>query len=592
MTDDTEIHDGLVIYRRLLAYARSYVGIFALAALAMVIQAATNASLSVVMKPMLDGSFVDKDPFWIGLIPLALIAIAVVRGASGFAVTYLMSWIGRQVIRRLRGEIFDRLLRLPAAYFDRSSTGTLVSKMTFDVEQVSMAVTQTIKILILDLLTVLFLLGWMFYLNWKLSLLFFLLGPVVAGLVLYVNRRFRRISTRIQNSMGDVTQVTEQAIAGHRIVRIFGGRVQENHVFSRANELNQKQNMKLTVTGETSVQVIQLVVALCLAGVIYLSTVNTMLASISVGTFVSFIMAMMMLLSPIKRLTTVNAALQRGISAAQSIFTLIDHPCEQDSGTRCIERVRGEVEYRDVSFSYDDSKGDVLRHINLRVLPGQSVAFVGRSGSGKSTLVNLLPRFYELQQGQLLLDGIDIRELTLDSLRDQIALVSQEVTLFNDTIANNIAYGKLATASREHILQVAQAARLMEFIERLPQGLDTVIGERGMLLSGGQRQRIAIARALLKDAPILILDEATSALDTESERYIQAALEALMKNRTTFVIAHRLSTIESCDIIHAMEQGRIVESGTHRELLARGGYYASLYAMQFSASPDPVVLAD
>lgn len=584
-SERSEINDGLAVYLRLLAYAQPYLGMFFIAAVAMAVQAASNTGLAMIMKPMLDGSFVDKDPFWVSMVPIGLIGIAVMRGGSGFITTYLMAWIGRKVIRQLRSEIFDRLLRLPAAYFDRVSSGVLISKMSYDVEQVAMAATQTVKILILDTLTVVFLLGWMFYLNWMLSLLFFILGPVVGIMVFIVNKRFRRISTRIQDSMGDVTQVTEQAIEGHRVIRIFGGQEQETQVFEQANAHNQKQNMKLTITADTSVQLIQLIVAMCLAAVVYLSTQETMMDVVTVGTFLSFIMAMMMLLSPIKRLTTINAALQRGIAASKSIFDLLDIASERDQGTVELDRGRGELEYRNVNFSYAEDKGKVLHDISFKVQAGQTIAFVGRSGSGKTTLVNLLPRLYELDQGQnqgeILFDGHEITSLTLASLRKQIALVGQEVVLFNDTIANNIAYGRITSTTDEQIRSVAEAARLMEFVDKLPDGLNTVIGEKGSMLSGGQRQRVAIARALLKDAPVLILDEATSALDSESERYIQGALETLMKDRTTFVIAHRLSTVENADVIHAMENGRIVESGSHAELMARGGYYADLYNIQF-----------
>ncbi len=434
-------------------------------------------------------------------------------------------------------------------------------------------------------MTIILLLGWMFYLNWQLSLVFFLLGPVVALLVVYINRRFRRISTRIQDSMGGITQVTEQAIEGNRIIRIFAGREQESILFDGSNRHNARQQLKLAATRESGIQVIQLIVAISLAVIVYLG-ILAIQEGTTVGSFFSFMTAMMMLLSPVKRLMTVNATIQKAIAAGHSIFELLDTDCEQDDGTGTLERAKGEVEYRNLSFSYTEEKGEVLKDINFRAEAGQTIAFVGRSGSGKSTLVNLLPRFYELQQGEILLDGINIRELKLDDLRNQIALVNQEVTLFNNTIARNIAYGAMAEAGDEQIRRAAEAARVMEFAERLPDGLETVIGEKGVMLSGGQRQRIAIARALLKDAPILILDEATSALDTESERHIQAALQVLIENRTTFVIAHRLSTIEHADRIIAMDQGRIVEQGQHEELLAKNGYYASLYAMQFSETAE------
>jgi len=582
-----EITDGAVIYRRLLVYAVPYKWVFALAILGMTVAAATDAGLAAMLKPILDGGFVEKDPEWIALLPMMFIGLALLRGVGTFVSTFLMAWIGRHIVKKLRKEMFAHILSLPASFYDASSSGQLISKFTFDVEQVADATTDAITIIVRDVLTVLFLLALMFYTSWQLSLVFLLLGPVIIVLVSYVNKRFRRISSRIQASMGNVTQVTEEVIEGQRVIKTFGGQAYETAQFEQVNEGNRGQIMKLIATSATSVQVIQFISACALAGIIYLATLEPMLEKISVGTFMSFLAAMMMLLTPVKRLTTVNVIVQRGIAAAKSLFDLLDAEIEKDHGSKEIERATGLVEYQSVFFSYEKSKGRVLNDVSFRAEAGQSIAFVGKSGSGKTTLVSLLPRFYELTSGNIYIDGHDIRDFKLENLRKHIALVSQDVTLFNDTIARNIAYGSLDTCGEAEIIRAAQAAHAMEFIEALPDGLNTMVGDNGVLLSGGQRQRLAIARALLKNAPILILDEATSALDTESERYIQAALDEVMKNRTTFVIAHRLSTIEKVDSIIVMHEGKIAERGKHKELLAKGGYYANLHKMQY----EPAITA-
>ncbi len=576
-----EITAGAEIYRRLLVYVIPYKWIFGVAIIGMAFIAVTETGLAALMKPLLDGGFVEKDPEWIKLLPILFIGLALLRGLGTFIATFLMAWIGRRVVKELRNEMFRHILMLPTSFYDASSSGRLISKFTFDVEQVAEAATDAITIVVRDALTVMGLLVWMFYLNWQLSLVFLLLGPVIIILVSYVNKRFRRISSRIQASMGDVTQVSEEAISGHRVIKTFGGQAYEAAHFEEANEGNRRQVMKLIATSVASVQVIQIISACALAGIIYLATLGPMLETITVGVFMSFLAAMMMLLTPIKRLTTVNVIVQRGIAAAKSLFDLLDAAIETDGGKQQIEHAAGVVEYKAVCFAYENSKGTVLDDLTFNVEAGQSIAFVGKSGSGKTTLVSLLPRFYELTAGSITIDGHDIRDLTLDNLRRQIALVGQDVTLFNDTIARNIAYGSLKDCSEEEIIDAAKAAHAMEFIETLPDGFDTMVGDNGVLLSGGQRQRLAIARALLKNAPILILDEATSALDTESERYIQSALDVLMKDRTTFVIAHRLSTIEKADTIIVMHDGKIVESGKHEQLLAQEGYYANLYHLQY-----------
>jgi len=586
MADRKTSPDGRLIYRRLLGYVLPHWRAFVTAIIGLVIVAGTEAGFAAFIKPMMDGSFVERDPEVIKLTPFVLIGIFLIRGIASFLSGYSMAWVARKVISNLRGEMFRQLLRLPVTFYDATPSGTLLSKLIYDVEQVARATTDVITIVIRDTFTVIGLLGWMFYLNWRLALILLIGTPVIAQIINFINRRFRRYSTRIQNSIGDVTQIAEESIEGQRVVKTFGGEQYESGRFEQANESNRRLNMKLESTSAASVPLVQFVAAIAAAAVIYIALREVDRNDLTVGSFMSFIAAMMMLLAPMKRLTKITANLQRGIAAAESIFGFIDTTPEVDEGKRELKRSGGAVAYRDVHFSYRADKEEVLKGISFDVAPGQSIAFVGRSGSGKSTLVSLLPRFYDVGTGQILIDGHDIREFPLPVLRDQIALVSQHITLFNDTIANNIAYGRLEGSSREAIIAAAEAAHAMEFINDLPEGLDTLVGENGVLLSGGQRQRLAIARALLKDAPILILDEATSALDTESERHIQDALEELMQNRTTLVIAHRLSTIENADRILVMDKGRVVESGRHDELLAQKGHYAALYNMQFQEKPE------
>lgn len=569
-------------YRRLLRYVRPHWKVMALAVLCMAVYAATDTAFAALMKPMLDGSFVKKDLGTIAWIPWAIIGLFAIRGVTGFLSTYGVAWVGRELIATLRREMFVHMLRLPVPYFDHHSSGQLVTRLTYNVEQVAQAATEAVMILVRDTLTIIGLLCWMFYLNWRLSLILLLVGPALALLVTRVNRRIRLITRKIQISMGEVTEVASETISGQRLVKICGAQGHETARFDIINKRQARQFMKRVAISASNIPLAQLIAAIALAGIVYLATLPEMLATVTVGGFMSFIAALMMLMAPLKRLTSINIQIQAGIIAAHTVFEFLDEQSELDRGTRHLERARGEIEFREVCFAYDPAKGAVLENLNLKISAGQTVALVGRSGSGKSTTVSLLPRFYEPQAGQIFLDGIDVREFRLNDLRAQIAWVGQDVVLFNDTVANNIAYGRAGQVSEEQIIRAATAAHAMEFITRLPQGLQTQIGEKGVLLSGGQRQRLAIARALLKDAPLLVLDEATSALDGESERYIQAALAQLVKNRTTLVIAHRLSTIEQADKIVVMEQGRIVEQGRHAELLARQGPYAALYRMQFS----------
>jgi subfamily B ATP-binding cassette protein MsbA len=573
--------DGFTIYRRLLGYAFPYWKVFLLAVLGMVIFSLTEGAFTKLIEPMVDGSFVEKNPETIKWVPILMIIIFAFRTVGSFLSEYCMAWIARSVIRKLRSRVFEQLLRLPISYYDTTSSGSLLSKMVYDVEQLAEASSSVLTILIRDSLTILVLLGLMLYLSVKLTLILLITLPLIAVLVVMISKRFRKLSQRIQQSMGDVSNVTEEAIEANREIKIFGGQDYEANRFDVVNAYNRRQHLKLVATNALSSPLIQQIVVSAFAGIVYLATQPDFLKAMTVGKFISFMLAMILLLQHARKLTTVNASLQRGIAAAYSVFAFLDSDQEQDTATRQLPRVQGEVEYRNVEFSYSNDTKAVLSDINLKIKAGESVAFVGRSGAGKSTLVSLLPRFYEIKDGEITLDGINIQEVSLNSLRDQIALVSQHVTLFNDTISHNIAYGALEHASEEAIREAASAAHALEYIEQLPEGFDTLVGENGVLLSGGQRQRLAIARAIFKDAPILILDEATSALDTESERYIQSALEHLMKDRTTLVIAHRLSTIEKVDKIVVLEHGRIVETGRHAELLEKGGHYAGLYNMQF-----------
>lgn len=574
----SHLEDSKVVYRRLLGYVVPHWKAFVVATVALIVVAATETGFAMLMKPMMDGSFVERDMDVIRWTPVVLIGLFLVRGIASYLSEYWMAWVARRVIKVLRGEMFEQLLKLPVSFYDSSPSGTLISKLIYDVEQVALAATDVITILVRDTITVFGLLGWMFYLNWKLAAILMVGTPVIALVIDFINKRFRRYSHKIQDSMGNVSRIAEEAIEGQREVKTFGGQQYEAQRFEEENEANRALNLKLLATSAASVPVVQFVATIASAIVIYIALSDS---EMSVGGFMSFIAAMMMLLAPMKRLTKISANLQKGIAAARSIFTFIDLPQELDSGSLKLEKSRGAVTYRDVNFGYATGDTQVLHQINLTIEPGQMVAFVGRSGSGKTTLVNLLPRFYDLQNGSIEIDNRDIKQFTLESLRDQISLVSQHITLFNDTIAHNIAYGRLDGVGEAQIIEAARAAHAWEFIERLPQGLNTVVGENGVLLSGGQRQRLAIARALLKNSPILILDEATSALDTESERHIQAALEELMENRTTLVIAHRLSTIESADQIVVLDQGRVVEQGTHQELLRNDATYAALHRLQF-----------
>ncbi len=581
MQQNTRDSGGWAVYRRLFSYAAGYWPMFVLAGIGMVVYALSEAAFAALMKPLLDGGFVEHDATVIRWVPWAIVAIFMIRGFAGFASGYCLGWIGRQAIKNLRQQLFVHYLNMPTAFYDQSASGVLLSKITFNIEQIANSTTDVVKTAVQDTLTILALLGLMFYYNPFLTLFMVAIAPVIAGLMRYLSHKFRSYSSRIQNSMGEVTRVADETVDGHRVIKVFNGQQYECDRFEVANEYNRRMNMKLIAARTGSMPVIQLVAASGIAGVVYVSISDILSEPIEVGTFVSFLGAILLLMAPLKRLTNINAPLQQGIAAGQSIFEVLDQPVEDCGGDVPLEKARGELEFVEVTFRYPSSQENVLDRLSLTIGAGETLAIVGRSGSGKSTLVSLLPRFYDPDQGSVRLDGCDIREYALSDLRAQISLVSQDVVLFNDTIANNIAYGALGVAGEEQVREAASSAHVLEFAEEMPAGLDTMVGDKGVLLSGGQRQRIAIARALLRNAPVLLLDEATSALDTESERKIQQALDGLMQNRTTLVIAHRLSTVENADRILVLDKGRIVEIGSHQELLARKGHYAALYQMQF-----------
>jgi ATP-binding cassette, subfamily B, bacterial MsbA len=569
------------LYLRLLRYVAPHWRMFALSIGAMVVSAATEPALPALMKPWLDGTFVEKDRSLTTLAPIVIVLLVFLRGLAGYVSQYAIGWVGNRVVLDLRRQMFGKLVALPTRYFDDHPGGALISKITFDVTQVTQAATNVVTVSVRDSIILAGLLGYLVWINWKLTLITLTVVPLIGYIIGKFSRRLRAMSRHTQLAMGDITQVLEEAIDGQRVVKVFGGQAYEAERFERASERVRRFNMKQVMAASANIPLVQVVAAFAVAFIIFLATRGSEVDRTSVGGFVSFIVAMLMLMPPLKRLTGVSEALQRGLAAAESVFELTDVAAEPDTGIVSMARAAGRLDFDGVELRYGDEGEPALSSIHLSIEPGETVALVGPSGSGKTTLVHLIPRFYSPTRGRVLLDGVDLLDIRLESLRNNIALVSQDVVLFNDTVAANIAYGRLATTPREKIVAAAEAAHAMEFIEAMPQGLDTVIGENGVKLSGGQRQRLAIARAILKDAPVLILDEATSALDSASERHVQGALDALMRNRTTIVIAHRLSTVENADRIVVLQRGRIVESGTHAELIRGGGIYRELHKIQF-----------
>ncbi len=573
---------GWMLYKRLLGYVKPHWRAFALAVVGFVIYAASSTALAEMMKRLIDG-IQNPDADFRFFLPLFVVLMFASRGLGTFLSTYFMAYVGRYVIHTLRCDVFAHLLHLPGRFFDQHSSGHLVSRVTYHVEQVAGAATNAVTIILREGLFVVGLVGYLFWTNWMLTLLFLGVTPIIAGVVSYVSKRFRRISKRIQHSMGDVTHVASEALSGYRVVRTHGAEAYEKQRFERVSEENRRQSMKEAMTRAVSSPVVLMLVAISMALLVWLAMAPSLMENMTPGEFVAFITAAALMIKPVRQLTEINSEIQKGIAAASELFGLLDLTPEQDEGSLIPSKLTGNVVIENVSFRYGDDQPSVLHNVNLNVAPGELVAIVGRSGSGKSTLVSLLPRFYCPSEGQILIDGVNADEYALGPLRQNIALVSQQVTLFNASIADNIAYG-VADPDPAAIKAAAEAAYASEFIEKLPESYATVVGENGVMLSGGQRQRLAIARAIFKDAPILILDEATSALDTESERYIQKALEHVCEGRTTLVIAHRLSTIERADRILVMDQGRIIEQGTHQALLEKGGAYAALHQLQFRES--------
>ncbi|ODB84880.1 lipid A export permease/ATP-binding protein MsbA [Candidatus Thiodiazotropha endoloripes] len=577
---------GKELYFRLLQRVKPYWKQFGGALSAMIILAMTEPLIPILMKPMLDGSFVAKDPDYIFWSPILLILLFTVRGVMNFVTSVAFEWVAGKVVLDLRRSMIERILTMGTPYFDSNATGTLISKVTYNVNQVTMAATKVLTTIVKDTIVVIGLMAYMLYLNWMLTMVIFLALPVIVITVRLLAVRLRRVNRSLQSTMGVMTQVLEESVRGHKVIKIFEGRPYEQKRFLERANWVRRYNMKSKVAGSAHMPLVEIVGATMIAALVYVSTHDTVLGELTIGGFVSLMAAIGLLFSPLKRLTGINQPLQKGLAAAETVFGLIDEPAEADDGKSELQRVAGRVTFESVSFRYPNMDKDALKPISFEIAPGSTVALVGHSGGGKTTIANLIPRFYNPTGGRILIDEVDTQDLSLLSLRRQLSYVGQESVLFDDTVAANIAYGAQGEPTMEQIREAARSAHALEFIERLPEGFDTRIGEDGVRLSGGQRQRLAIARALIKDAPILLLDEATSALDTESERHVQAALQALTRERTTLVIAHRLSTIQHADKILVVHDGELIESGRHQELIEQQGAYYQLCRHQFSEQFD------
>ncbi|MFZ4536198.1 lipid A export permease/ATP-binding protein MsbA [Propionivibrio sp.] len=571
------------LYFRLLGYVRPYWKAFVVAIACMGLSSIVEPVFPAIMKELLDNGFTQgKESYnWL-FYPLAIVGIFIARSILGFIGDYAMSWVSNNMVAELRQAMFTRIVNLPTSYFNDNTSGRLMSRVAYDVGGVAGAATGAVTTLVKDSLSVVGLIAWLLYLNWQLTLVVFVTVPFIAIAVRGFSGRLRKVARGIQQSQGTITEVLQEAIEGHKVVKIFGGQRYEESRFSDCVQKQRRFNMRGTVAAAAQGPIVQFFSAIALATIMAVALRQASSEQTTVGGFVSFITAMLMLMAPLKRLTDISAPIQRGLAAAESVFDVIDQLPEADTGTVDLGRTTGRIEFDDVTFTYPGTEHPALHGVTFSAHPGECIALVGHSGSGKTTIANLLPRLYPVNGGEIRVDGTPLQDIRLTSLRNNIALVSQEVVLFNDTVAANIAYGLSGSATREEIRAAAVAAHALEFIEEMPNGFDTLIGEKGVKLSGGQRQRLAIARALLKDAPILILDEATSALDTESERMVQQALDNLMQSRTTLVIAHRLSTIENADRIVVLNKGNLVETGSHDELLARDGAYARLYRIQYA----------
>lgn len=581
-SDELEPNSRVTV-SRFLKYIKPFRFLFFISIIGMIGYALVDVYVLSQIEPLIDNSLRDGDYDFLKLAAYFIVPLFILRGIFNFMGTYTLEYIGTQVVKKMRQELFDKFIHLPVEFHDHNSSGSLISKIIYDTEQVRAASGKALLTLVREGMFVVGLIVAMFIASWKLSIIFLLIGPLVAVIVTFVSKRFRKVSKAIQQAMGSLTSSVEEAVKGHKVVLMSDAQALEASKFEQKNNQNRLQNMKLVTSQILSVSSIQIIASIALAFVLYAASLPSMVEELTPGIFIKVVLFMVMLLKPLKALTTVNTQFQKGMAACGSIFEILDQENEKDTGKIDLGKSQGAISLKNVTFTYPSKRSPAIKDVSFDVKPGQTIALVGRSGSGKSTLSSLLTRFYAPDSGEILLDGVNTNDISLRSIRKQFALVSQQVVLFNDTIANNIAYGKQSEVSREQIIEAAKIAHVTDFVEQQENGFDTLVGENGLMLSGGQRQRIAIARAILADAPILILDEATSALDTESEKFIQHALDELQRTRTSIVVAHRLSTIENADVIMVVEQGEVVEMGDHQSLLAKGGMYKTLHDMQFSA---------